>query len=138
MNTSRSQYEKPSYTPIFEMKISDTLQIAVKKQNGTDEKFFDIRRKNDKGRFSVSGIFLIVSEFETFREAMKQLPAPGMSKTFTFCSGRILQVEAKDDFITFSATRDKTKRPPATINVGVDEVAIISLVLPTVAEWLYQ
>ena len=138
MNTSRYQNGKHSYTSIFEMKISDTLQMVVKKKVGTDETFFDLRRRNERGRFYASGIFMIMTEFETFEEAMKQLPAAGMSKTFTFCSGRILQVEAKDDFITFSATRDKTKRPPATINVSIDEISTISLALPTVRKCLYQ
>lgn len=44
-NAARYQYEQPSYTAVFEIKISDTLQMAVKKQDQSDEKFFDLRRK---------------------------------------------------------------------------------------------
>ena len=132
-----AQYEKPTYSIFFKLEISDTLQMAVKQEDGTTNKFFDLRRRNENGRFTCHGVFLTKEEFPVFEEAIRNLPAAGMSSKFTFPTGRVLTIQAHPEFFSISATREKTKRCPASLNVGIDEIGLISFGLPSVARCLY-
>lgn len=133
------QYEKQVYTVLYKKDISDSLVMQVKRQDGTAKKFFDLRKRDGRsGRFGASGIFLLKDEFPTFEEALGCIPPPGLSKSFAFVTGRTLEVFATENFVTFSATREKTLRPPATINVAYDELSLINLNLDTVKRCLHS
>ena len=130
------QYPKPTYSILFKLEISDTLHMRVKQEDGTANKFFDLRRRNENGRFNANGVFLTKEEFPMFCEAIKNLPAVGMSSTFKFPTERILTIQAHPEYFVISATREKTKRAPASLTVGIDEIAMVLFGLPTVAKCL--
>lgn len=137
MAMARPMYEKQVYTSVFQLKISDTLLIQVKKAEGTDKKFFDVRRRDAKtGYLGKSGIFLLRDEFCTFEEALKNLPKVGYSKNYEFVTGRTLDVESLETYVRFSASREKSQRGAATINISHDEIGLIILSLPAVRKCL--
>lgn len=130
-------YEKPLYTVLYKKDISDTLVVQVKRQDETGKKFFDLRKKNAKtGVFGVSGIFLLKDEFPTLEEALRNVPSTGSSKSFAFVTGRTLELVATGEHVTLSASREKSHRQPASINVGYDELSMINLSLDDVRKFL--
>lgn len=132
MSLSKPLYAYPNphgqvFTTLFKRDVSDTLVVQVKLQDCSGKKFFDIRRTNERtGKFSPSGIFMTKEELPTFEEALNNIPSPGTgARSYTFTTGRTMEVLATADFVQISATRERSQRGPASINITYDELSKI-------------